>query len=185
MDRAALPLSPPRARLAETVASFGSAAYRNRGARFLARLRANEHPINFNNLRRMPRWWSSAEDDRDSIATIATLLNYRNQIDQELDGARLRALVSTTGETLFDLACTSDTHCAPVAETMTHAFPIGDAVRTAGWDILQRALPSAFSATVPAASGDRDALEIADQAWQLWQRHKRDMSDGTADEVTS
>lgn len=180
MDGSALPLSPPRARLAEAVASFGAAAYRNRGARFLARVSPDGHPISFNNLRRMPRWWSAAEEDRDTIATIAALLNYRDQIDQELDGARLRALVGTTGETVFDLACSHDFRCDPVADTIGQPLPIGDDVRRSGWIILHRALPNAFATNIPAACGDRAALEIADQAWDLWQRHRDEAREATA-----
>ncbi len=167
------PLSPPRARLAEAVASFGSAAYRDRGARFLARVEGNGRPIGFNNLSRMPRWWSAPEADREPIAAIAALLNFRAQIDQELDGNRLRALVSTTGETLFDIACDSEVRCTPLAGSVGENFPIGDEVRRAGWTILYRALPSAFASTIADACGDRDALEIADQASQLWGRHQR------------
>ncbi len=172
MNETALPpLSPPRARLAEAVASFGSAAYRDRGARFLARVEESGQPIGFNNLSRMPRWWSAPEADREPIATIAALLNYRDKIDRELDGTRLRALVGATGETLFDIACACEARFQPVCGTDA-PIPIGDEVRRAGWNILHRALPTAFAADIPAACGDREALEIADEACRLWSRHQ-------------
>ena len=167
-----LPLSPPRARLAETVASFGSAAYRNRGARFLARVNADERPVSFNNIRRMPRWWSLPEDAREAVATLAMLLHHRSKIDQELDGNRLRALVETTGETLFDLACACDDHFAPVEALADQPLPIGAEVQRTGWLILHKALPGAFAHAVPDACGDRQALDIADQAAALWRGHQ-------------
>lgn len=171
-ERAAQPLSPPRARLAETIASFGSAAYRNRGARFLARVEAGERPISFNNIRRMPRWWSLPEEERGPVATLAVLLNYRTQIDQELDGNRLRALVMTTGEDFFDLACGCDAQCVPVADLAGQPLPIGDEVQRTGRTILHKALPGAFAHSIPEACGDRDALDIADQAVGLWRKYQ-------------
>lgn len=165
------PLSPPRARLAEAVASLGAAAYRNRGDRFLARLGNGGQPITFNNLRRMPRWWLMPEASRDDIATIACLLNYRTKIDQELDGNRLRALVSTTGEPLFDAACSCTRALAPVAASVKRPLPIGQEVLSEGWQILHAALPSGFTETIPQAQGDKAALELADQAVMLWKEH--------------
>lgn len=180
-EQDAPPLAPPRARLAEAVASFGAAAYRDRGARFLARASDDMQPLSFDNIRRMPLWWKAPEADRASIGTIAALINYRTQIDRELDGGRLRALVGTTGETLFDIACTSQTNFKPVAETAEQPLPIGDDVERAGMEILHRALPSAFSSTVPQACGDRDALEIADEAANLWQQYQQlEGNDGIA-----
>lgn len=180
-DTATPPLSPPRARLAEAVASLGAAAYRNRGDRFLARIGTDAistggigsggQPISFNNLRRMPRWWSMPDESRDEIATIACLLNYRVKIDQELDGNRLRALVSTTGEPLFDTACSCTRSLAPVAASVNRPLPIGKDVLTEGWQILHYALPSGFAETIPNARGDIEALELADQAVALWKEH--------------
>lgn len=172
MEAETLPLSPPRARLAETVASFGSGAYRTRGARFLARVNDGERPVSFNNIRRMPRWWALPEDERAPVATLAVLLHYRRKIDQELDGNRLRALVTTTGEALFDLACGCDDHYAPVEELAAQPLPIGAEVQRTGWVILHKALPGAFAHIVPEACGDRAALDIADQAVALWRRHQ-------------
>ena len=172
MDETATPtLSPPRARLAEAVASLGAAAYRNRGDRFLARLGNGGQPITFNNLRRMPRWWSMPEASRDEIATIACLLNYRAKIDQELDGNRLRALVSTTGEPLFDAACSCTRALAPIAASVKRPLPIGKDVLSEGWQILHFALPSGFAETMPDAQGDKVALELADQAVLLWKEY--------------
>lgn len=172
MDETVTPtLSPPRARLAEAVASLGAAAYRNRGDRFLARLGNGGQPITFNNLRRMPRWWSMPEASRDEIATIACLLNYRAKIDQELDGNRLRALVSTTGEPLFDAACSCTRALAPIAASVKRPLPIGKDVLTEGWQILHHALPSGFAETMPDAQGDKVALELADQAVLLWKEY--------------
>ena len=172
MDETVTPtLSPPRARLAEAVASLGAAAYRNRGDRFLARLGNGGQPITFNNLRRMPRWWSMPEASRDEIATIACLLNYRAKIDQELDGNRLRALVSTTGEPLFDAACSCTRALAPIAASVKRPLPIGKDVLSEGWQILHYALPSGFAETMPDAQGDKVALELADQAVLLWKEY--------------
>lgn len=170
-DYATPPLSPPRARLAEAVASLGATAYRNRGDRFLARIGTGGQPIHFNNLRRMPRWWSMPEDCRDQIATIACLLNYRAKIDQELDGNRLRALVSTTGEPLFDAACACTRALAPIAASVKRPLPVGNEVLNEGWQILHNALPSGFAETIPDAQGDKNALELADQAVFLWKEH--------------
>ena len=180
IEPGALPLSPPRARLAETVASFGSAAYRNRGARFLARVNAGERPVSFNNIRRMPRWWSLPEDERAPVATLAMLLHYRGKIDQELDGNRLRALVMTTGEALFDLACGCDDHFAPVEALADQPLPIGAEVQRTGWLILHKALPSAFAHNIPDACGDRAALAIADEAAMLWRRHRAHEAEAAA-----
>lgn len=162
------PLSPPRARLAEAIASLGVAAYRNRGDRFLARFSDDAQPIHFNNLRRMPRWWSMPETAHDAIATIACLLNYRTKIDQELDGNRLRALVHSTGEPLFDAACSCDRMFTPYADSVTRPLPIGHDVLREGWQILHYAMPSGFAETLADARGDKDALELADQAVALW-----------------
>lgn len=170
-DQATATLSPPRARLAEAVASLGTAAYRNRGDRFLARFTTDARPIHFNNLRRMPRWWAMPEDVRDDIATIACLLNYRVKIDQELDGNRLRTLVGTTGETLFDAACACSRALPPIAESLPHPLPIGQDVLREGWKILHYALPTGFAQSIPDAQGDKDALELADQAVVLWKMH--------------
>ena len=161
-------LSPPRARLMEAVASLGAAAYRNRGDRFLARVSDGTQPITFNNLRRMPRWWSMPEMAHDEIATIACLLNYRTKIDQELDGNRLRALVQSTGEPLFDAACSCDHILKPYADSVMRPLPIGKDVLREGWQILHYALPSGFAETLPNACGDKDALELADLATELW-----------------
>lgn len=154
--------------MVEAVASLGAAAYRNRGDRFLARIRVGGKPISFNNIRRMPRWWSMPEDCRDEIAIIACLLNFRQQIDQELDGNRLRALVSTVGETLFDAACSTQVVLAPVNETSKNQLPIGNEVKLEGWKILHAALPVGFCETVQNARGDKNALELSDEAATLW-----------------
>ena len=156
--------------MVEAVASLGAAAYRNRGDRFLARTGIGGKPISFNNIRRMPRWWSMPEDYRDEIAIIACLLNFRQQIDQELDGNRLRALVSAAGENLFDAACSTQISLSPVNGISKQQLPIGNEVKLEGWKILHAALPIGVCDAIADARGDKNALELSDEAVALWQQ---------------
>jgi hypothetical protein len=109
-----------------------------RAQRFAKRMAGFDVP-SFSALAAMPDWvLVDSPAERGRIANMAALLHFRQQIDRELDGAKLGAVAADLSEDLFDLACAAPLPPAPAMAAFEDNLPRPDIMIAMGEALLSR-----------------------------------------------
>lgn len=120
-----------------------------RSTRFAARM-AGQHLPDFVALASLPDW-SVDLSVRANVLRMAALLHFRQQIDRELNGARLRQIADEFGEAFFDHACTAPLPAPEALAALAEELPRPDRMIESGEALLARSLEPAIADLVQTA----------------------------------
>jgi hypothetical protein len=151
------------------VALRGSAEH-SRGSRFARRVGlvdgATPQPT-LADMINLPDWILCDADMVGDIAAVTALLHFRGAIDQELSGAKLRAICDCLGEDNYDLACSAPLPMAELIANPETKLPSPDQLQGIGQAMLNRALPVTMASAVSEACGDSNMRHLSNIATAL------------------
>lgn len=149
--------------------AIGLARCAGRGLRFLKRHEAvsSGPEISFGDVATLPEWTLLDEETIVEVASMASLLHFRRQIDLTLDGETLRELCQHVGEHNLDAACAvplpPDTTLAPTESVL----PAPELMNQTGRKLISKSLPAVMNVASAEAANDPFMKELANLATEI------------------
>jgi hypothetical protein len=174
----AIPSSVQRRNFRQRLAILGPSSIPSRGKRFLKRKRPADTDLQsatLADLARLPDWIMLDEDQVGEIASVATLMHFRRQLDTIVDGERVRHICEMFGEEYFDMVCDAPIPGEEMLAAAGDPLPPLDHLRDFGQRLLIKALPSIMSDRFAEASGDPNFLILANHAAKMVTSHARSL----------
>lgn len=159
--------SRPRRNFSQRLAVLSPSALPGRGMRFLKRRMPSETDVQsakLTDLATLPDWIMLPEAEVRNVASVATLLHFRRQIDKIVDGEQVRQICEMFGEDYFDMVCDAPIPDDDMLADADENLPPQEQLRDFGKSLLVRALPTIMSDRFEGACGDPTFLALANHA---------------------
>ena len=147
--------------------ALGVSFAESRGERFARRHAINpkaKAPPTLADIVNLPDWILCDSRLTDDIAAITALLHFRQAIDQELSGAKLRGICDAVGEAYYDLACATPMPATALMADASAKLPTPERLTEFGRAMLYKALPKAMAVQFDKACGDFRARDLSNIA---------------------
>jgi hypothetical protein len=158
------------AHLARRAAALRTSSPSTRAARFTARRSGATLP-GFAALLAMPNW-ALTEDSAalERLSNMTGILFFRPQIDQEISGTKLKAVVAAFGEVMFDAACAVPFNDDVTAHSTHALLPRPSQMAKHGETIVADALADVRCGR-PLSAGVASLIALAERAVQVLEQN--------------
>lgn len=161
------PTSRRRRNFGQRLAVLSPLAVPSRGMRFLKRKMPSDtesQSAKLADLVALPDWIMLPEEQVGHVASVATLLHFRRQIDRIVDGEQVRQICEIFGEEYFDMVCDAPMPDDNMLANAEESLPPQEQLLDFGKSLLTRALPTIMADRFEGACGDPTFLALANHA---------------------
>jgi hypothetical protein len=159
--------------------ALGTAMSESRSARFarrVARTPGTKAPPTLADIVNLPDWILCDAHLTDDIAAVTAMLHFRNAIDRELSGEKLRAICEVVGEAHYDLVCEAPLPPGALLADATAKLPSPKRLAELGRNMLERSLPVAMADQVNRACGDAAMRQLSNMATMMVVAQRREQA---------